>query len=109
MGFARVQLSLMSKVSHHVRSAQFILASSVSALIALLPLVIVVWMTSGSWSPGHVRLQDLTLVFPLLVATKLGLGHVPSLVACFLAYWVVAFVLVAWYVRDKGLELRRGK
>ncbi len=98
-----------SDVRPHVSRAQFVLALFVSALIALLPLALVAWMTSGSWSPSRVRLQDLTLVLPMFVAAKLGIGRGPGLVACFLTYWVVAFAFLAWYIRSKRLELRGGR
>jgi hypothetical protein len=78
----------------------------ISALIALLLLLVVAWMTSGSWSPSRVRLQDLFLVFPVLAAVKLGLARVPTLIACFLTYWLIAFALVAWYIRTTCLETR---
>jgi hypothetical protein len=89
-----------------VSRAQFVLALFVSALVALLPLALVAWMTSGSWTSGRVRFQDLALVFPLFVATKLGIGRVPGLIAWFLTYWVVAFAFLAWYIRSKSPELR---
>jgi len=68
--------------------------------------MLVAWMTSGSWSPSRVRFLDLALVLPMLVAAKLDLGRNPGLGACFLTYWVIAFALLAWYIRSTNLEIR---
>jgi hypothetical protein len=82
----------------------------ISALVALLAASLVAWMTSGAWSPSRVRLADLALVIPVLVATKLGLGRVASLVASFLAYWMIAGALLAWYINSSGLKSKpKGK
>ena len=80
------------------------MAVLVSALLALLPLLLGAWMTSGSWSPSRVSWQDLVLVLPMFVAAKLGLGHVGALVATFFTYWAIGSTLVVWYIRTTGLE-----
>jgi hypothetical protein len=89
-----------------VSRKQFVLVLFVSALAALLPFMLVAWMTSGAWSARSVRLEVLALVFPMVLAAKLDLGRIPGLVACFLTYWVIAFELLAWYVRRTNLETR---
>lgn len=86
--------------------AQLAVALLVSAVVALLPLMLVAWMTSGSWSPSRVRLLDLVLVFPMFVSVKFGLGRVPALFVTFLTYWLIALAILAWYIRSTGLELR---
>lgn len=86
--------------------AQVLVALLVSGLLALVPLLLVAWMTSGSWSPSRVRWQDLVVVFPMLIAAKVGLGRVGAVVATFLTYWAIAFALLAWYIRTTGLETR---
>lgn len=85
----------------------FLVALLASALVALLPLALVAWMTSGSWSPTRFRLADLALVLPMLGAAKLGLGQIAGLLLSFLAYWAIAFGLLAWYIKSTGLELRQ--
>ena len=86
--------------------AQFVLVLFVSALVALLPLMLVAWMTSGSWSPSRVRFLDLALVLPMLVATKLNIGRIPGLGVCFLTYWIIAFAPLAWYIRSNNLKIK---
>jgi hypothetical protein len=81
----------------------------VSALLASLPLMLIAWMTSGAWSPSRVRWQDLVLVFPMLLAVKLGLGRAAALGASFLTYWAIAFALLAWYIRTTGLQTRAAR
>lgn len=82
------------------------MAMLVSALVALLLLILVAWMTSGSWSPSRVRWQDLVLVLPVLLAVKLGLSHVGALVVTFFTYWAIGIALMASYIRATGLEVR---
>ena len=96
----------MHCVKPHMGRAQFVLVLFVSALVALLPLMLVAWMTSGSWSPSHVRFLDLALVLPMLLAAKLDLGRIPGLGACFLTYWIIAFALLAWYIRSTNLKIK---
>jgi hypothetical protein len=89
-----------------VSRAQFVLALLISAVAALLPLALVAWMTSGSWSPSRVRLLDLVLVIPMLGAVKVGLGRTAALVFSFLTYWVIALAVLAWYIKSTSLEIR---
>ena len=82
------------------------LALLVSALVAVLPLSLLAWITSGSWSPIRVRLGDLALLFPMVIAVKLGLGRTSALVVSFLTYWGIAFAALAWYIKTTGLQFK---
>lgn len=86
--------------------AQLAMALLGSALVALLPLALVAWMTSGAWSPGHVKFVYFALLLPLLGAMQFGLERVPGLVACFVTYWAIAFVLFAFYIKRTDFEVR---
>ena len=86
--------------------SHLLVALVVSALVAALALALVAWMTSGSWSPSRVRLGDVALVFPIFIALKLGFDRTVGLVVCFLIYWVVAFGILAWYIKSTRLQLR---
>jgi hypothetical protein len=85
---------------------RIVLALLTSAVIALLPLMLVAWMTSGSWSINHIRWLELVLIIPMLASVQLGLDHVGGLVATFFTYWAIAFALLARYIRKNSLEIR---
>lgn len=78
--------------------AKILLALPVSALIALLPQVLVGRMTSGSWEPSRVRWQDVALVFPMVVAVKSGLSRGAALAVSFRTYWSIAFAFLVCYI-----------
>ena len=46
-------------------------------------------------------------MLPMLGAAKLGLGQITGLLLSFLAYWAIAFGLLAWCIKSTGLELRQ--
>ncbi len=86
--------------------AQFVVAFLVSALIALLPLTLVAWIMSESWSPVHVQLIGLVLVFPMIGAMKLDLSHAFALLFCFFIYWLSIFTALWWCIKTTGLEIK---
>jgi hypothetical protein len=89
-----------------VSRSQFVVALVISAVAAVLPLSLLAWITSGSWSPSRVRGFDLALVLPMLVAVQLGLGRAAALAVSFFAYWVLAFAVLGCYIRNASLEVR---
>ena len=87
--------------------AQFTIALLGSALIALIPLALVAWITSGTWSWSRVRMIDLALVLPMLGAIQLGFERGAGLVMCFLTYWAIAFAALAIHIWRINPEVRR--
>ena len=86
--------------------AQVLLAALLSGLIALLLWLLVLWLTSGTWSPQRVSFFELVLVAPMLIALELGLPRSAAAAACFVSYWLIAFVLLLDYIRSAGLRTR---
>ena len=78
----------------------------VSGGAACLLLLLLAWLTSGSWTPSRVRWFDVALVLPALGAAKLGFGRGATLVLSFLAYWAIAFAILWRYIRRTGLQVR---
>lgn len=84
----------------------YVVAIAVSAIAAFLLLFLVAWMTGGAYSPVHVRWFDLALVFPLVIAAKVGFDRMGSLAIAFFTYFAMIFACVRWYIvkGDKGKE-----
>lgn len=82
--------------------AQVLLALLLSGLIAVFLWLLVLWLTSGTWSPQRVRLLDLALMAPMLIALKLGLPRSAAGAACFVSYWLMAFVLLLGCIHSIG-------
>jgi len=82
-----------------MKLARFLVAALICALVALLPLAIVAWMTSGVWSPRQVSLAQLLLVFPMVVATAFELDRTAALFASFVTYWIVALAVFTLLTR----------
>ena len=80
-------------VSLQMSHAKFLVTVLICALVALIPLAIVAWMTSGAWSPKQVGLAQLFLVFPMVVATAFELDRTAALFASFVTYWIVALAV----------------
>ncbi len=81
--------------------AQLGLVLLTSAFVALLPLMGVAWMTSGSWSPTRTHWIHLALVFPMIGAMKLGFDRDMGLILCFFTYWAIVFTLLFRYTLKK--------
>ena len=97
---------LTLSVRYQLNRAQFLLTFIGACLAALILVTVLAWMTSGSWSPLHIHWANFAIIFPMLLAVKLGLGNFAALTASFFTYWVIAFTLIACYFRSKTLEIR---
>jgi len=86
--------------------AKHLLVALISALAALVPLGVIIWLTSGTSSPVGVHWASLVLVAPLAVTEKLGLGRAAGLGLCFLTFWAVTFAILASFAKSAALEER---
>lgn len=85
----------------------YTVALAVSAVGAFLLLLLAAWMTGGAYSSNRVRGLDLALVFPMVIAVKVGFDRLGALAIAFFTYFAMVFACVAWYIVSG--DTRRGK
>lgn len=87
----------------------YVVAITVSAVAALLLLLLAAWMTGGAYSPVRVHWFSLVFVFPLVIAAKVGFDRMGSFALAFFTYFAMIFACVRLYISTAALGVRGDK